>query len=176
MASLTGQMTSLVKWHHSGQMTLILVKWHNFSFTLDRVSGTITVVSQCVYMQTIMCLLFVCADHHVPVVVCVCRPSGACCCCLCVQTINCLLFVCTDHQVPVVCVCRPSGACCCLCVQTIRCLLSLGADVNARDKNERTALQLAVAVNRPMVARCLIDAGGQFPVISCVDRPRVVRC
>ena len=81
------------------------------------------------------------------------------------QTIECLLllFVYADHQVPVVvvCVCRPSSACC-LCVQTIRCLLSLGADVNARDKNERTALQLAVAVNRPRVARCLIDAGGQL--------------
>ena len=45
-------------------------------------------------------------------------------------------------------------------VQTIKCLLSLGSDVNVRDKNERTALQLAVAVNRPKVARCLIDAGG----------------
>ena len=49
--------------------------------------------------------------------------------------------MCADHQVPVV-----AGS----------------ADVNARDKNERTALQLAVAVNRPRVARCLIDAGGQL--------------
>ena len=135
-------------------------------------SGTITVVSQCVLSVCIY------ADHHVPVVVCVCRPSDAwLCLCVCV-------CVCADHHVPVVCVCRPSGACCfvfvcrpsgacclcrplsacccCLCVQTIRCLLSLGADVNARDKNERTALQLAVAVNRPRVARCLIDAGGQL--------------
>ena len=80
-----------------------LVKWHNFSFTLDRVSGTITVVSQCVLSVCIY------ADHHVPVVVCVCRPSDAwlcVCLCVCVQTIMCLLFVCAGHLVPVVlCLC-----------------------------------------------------------------------
>ncbi|KAK7092410.1 ankyrin homolog [Littorina saxatilis] len=55
-------------------------------------------------------------------------------------------------------------------LQTIKLLLSLGADVNIRDKNERTALQLSVAVNRPAVAQFFIETGSEVNTRSASGR------
>ncbi|KAL8564123.1 hypothetical protein ACOMHN_035728 [Nucella lapillus] len=55
-------------------------------------------------------------------------------------------------------------------LKTVRCLLTLGADVNIRDKNQRTPLQLSAAVNRPQVAGLLISSGAEINTRSLSGR------
>ncbi|XP_025081689.1 serine/threonine-protein phosphatase 6 regulatory ankyrin repeat subunit B-like [Pomacea canaliculata] len=47
-------------------------------------------------------------------------------------------------------------------IKTIKCLLTGGADINLRDSNRRSPLQLAAAVDRLKVVRLLIDKGADI--------------